>query len=210
MKYTLYIIKMILFIMFFSFLLTVGNYYVYSGEVTTDDTKSKLSGAELWAQNCNRCHNMRAPQEFNDSQWSIILAHMRVIGNIPGDQAEQILKFLQESNNPPMKSTMKMQKTSVKTASTGNIKNGKKHFKGSCSACHGLSGEGDGAAAASLTPKPKNLKDKNYMGNLTDDYLFNIIKYGGTSVNKSQFMPAWGSTLSDQDINDVISYIRSL
>ncbi|NIP31859.1 MAG: cytochrome c, partial [Candidatus Dadabacteria bacterium] len=61
-----------------------------------------------------------------------------------------------------------------------------------------------------LTPKPKNLKDKNYMGNLTDDYLFNIIKYGGTSVNKSQFMPAWGSTLSDQDINDVISYIRSL
>jgi len=61
-----------------------------------------------------------------------------------------------------------------------------------------------------MKPRPKNLNDYEYMKNLTDEELFNIIKYGGASVGKSPFMPAWGSTLSDQEIIDTILYLRSL
>ena len=67
-----------------------------------DKNEIGLSGSDLWAQNCGRCHNFRGPQEFNDSQWNIIVNHMRVIGGIPGNQARAIIKFLQEANNPPL------------------------------------------------------------------------------------------------------------
>jgi len=212
MKNNFYLIKKVTPIIIFYFILTIGNLSVYAEETENN----KLSGAELWSQNCSRCHNMRAPQEFNDSQWSIILAHMRVIANLPGEQAREILKFLQETNNPPQEqiesseSAIKSDKFQKQEITEGNIENGEKLFSNSCAACHGVSGKGDGPAAVTMKPRPKNLNDYEYMKNLTDEELFNGIKYGGASVGKSPFMPAWGSTLSDQEIIDIILYLRSL
>ena len=48
------------------------------------------------------------------------------------------------------------------------------------------------------------------MNALTDTYLFTIIKQGGQAVQKSQMMPPWGTQLKDQQIWDVIAYVRSL
>ena len=58
-------------------------------------------GSIFWGQNCARSHNVRGFNEFNDAQWDVIVRHMRIKGNLPGDQARAILKFLQEANNPP-------------------------------------------------------------------------------------------------------------
>ena len=58
----------------------------------------KLTGAELYAINCNRCHPERYPTEFNSSQWKTVMLHMRVRANLPADQAKQILKYLQEES----------------------------------------------------------------------------------------------------------------
>jgi len=212
MKINIDLIKKLTPVILFYFILTIGNLSVYAEETENN----KLSGAELWSQNCSRCHNMRAPQEFNDSQWNIIMAHMRSVGNIPGEQAREILKFLQETNNPPQEpiesseSAIKPDKSQKQEITKGNIENGKKLFSNSCAACHGVSGRGDGPAAATMAPRPKNLSDYEYMKNLTDEELFNAIKYGGASVGKSPSMPAWGSTLSDQEIRDMIFYLRSL
>jgi mono/diheme cytochrome c family protein len=58
--------------------------------------KSKLTGAELYAINCARCHPERYATEFTSAQWKTIMTHMRVRANLPAAQAKQILKFLQE------------------------------------------------------------------------------------------------------------------
>jgi len=58
----------------------------------------KLSGADLYAINCNRCHSERYPKEFQASQWQTIMIHMRVRANIPASQAKEILKYLQEES----------------------------------------------------------------------------------------------------------------
>jgi mono/diheme cytochrome c family protein len=63
------------------------------------DTKpapKKLTGAELYAINCNRCHPERYATEFTSAQWKTIMTHMRVRANLPAAQAKLILKFLQE------------------------------------------------------------------------------------------------------------------
>jgi len=56
----------------------------------------KLTGAELYAVNCNRCHPERYPTEFNSAQWQTLMLHMRVRANLPAKQAKEILKYLKE------------------------------------------------------------------------------------------------------------------
>ena len=47
------------------------------------------------------------------------------------------------------------------------------------------------------------------LNDFPDDYLYNLIFYGGKSVGKSPNMPDWGMTLSKQSLADVIAYLRS-
>ncbi|MFQ5847246.1 MAG: c-type cytochrome [Candidatus Methylomirabilales bacterium] len=95
-------------------------------------------------------------------------------------------------------------------AKKGDPKAGKKSFSTLCASCHGETGKGDGPAAATLPTKPKDLADAKHMNSLKDAYLFKVIKEGGASVGKSPLMPPWGSQLKDQDIWDVVAYIRTL
>ena len=55
-------------------------------------------GVKAWADSCARCHNMRDPKEFRDDQWKVIVTHMRVRGGLTGQDARDILTFLQGSN----------------------------------------------------------------------------------------------------------------
>ncbi len=56
------------------------------------------SGAQLWAETCMRCHNMRSPDEFSDAQWSVITEHMRLRANLTGEEQRKILAFLKSAN----------------------------------------------------------------------------------------------------------------
>ena len=69
----------------------------------TKDTKAKtpakkLTGAELYAIHCNRCHAERYPTEFTPAQWKTLMTHMRVRANLPAAQAREVLKYLQEES----------------------------------------------------------------------------------------------------------------
>jgi len=59
---------------------------------------SKLTGAELYSIHCNRCHAERYPTERTAAQWKTIMLHMQIRANIPGGQARQILKYLQDNS----------------------------------------------------------------------------------------------------------------
>ena len=72
----------------------------YLAVARADDAKpaapKKLTGAELYAINCGRCHPERYPTEFNSAQWQTIMLEMRVRANLPARQAKEILKYLKE------------------------------------------------------------------------------------------------------------------
>lgn len=87
---------------------------------------------------------------------------------------------------------------------------GKKKYRLLCAGCHGVAGKGNGPAAASLNPKPRDYTDKEFIARMTDASMFEIIKRGGAAVKKSPSMPAWGEALSERDIRDLIAYIRTL
>ena len=77
-------------------------------------------------------------------------------------------------------------------------------FESSCAMCHGSEGHGDGPAGQSLDPRPKNLAEVQTQ--VGDDYLFWRIHDGkpGTS------MVAWKGILSDEQIWQTVSFLRTL
>ncbi len=81
---------------------------------------------------------------------------------------------------------------------------GENVFQANCQMCHGAQGHGDGPAGQSLDPKPKNLAVLQKRA--ADDYLFWRVSEGkpGTS------MVAWKGILSEEQIWQVVSFIRTL
>ena len=77
-------------------------------------------------------------------------------------------------------------------------------FKNNCVLCHGAQGHGDGPAGAALNPRPKNLVA--LASTVGDDYLYWRINTGkeGTS------MVAWKGVLADEQIWQVVSFVRTL
>ena len=63
-----------------------------SGEVAAGTTGK--GGAQLWAENCQRCHNTRSPSTYNDAQWDVATIHMRVRANLTPEEHKKILQFL--------------------------------------------------------------------------------------------------------------------
>jgi len=77
-----------------------------------------------------------------------------------------------------------------------------------CGSCHGATGKGDGPAAAALNPKPKDFADCKRMAEISDETAFKAIKGGGQSVGLSPMMPPWGGSLTDQQIHELVRYVR--
>lgn len=79
-----------------------------------------------------------------------------------------------------------------------------------CAACHGAKGGGDGANAKYLPVKPAVHASREAMSTRSDDALFDTIFGGGAIMNRSPRMPAFGATLSRDDIRSLVRYIRTL
>lgn len=79
-----------------------------------------------------------------------------------------------------------------------------------CSPCHGSRGNGDGPLARMLVPRPARHSDAAFMNALSDEYLFRLLKEGGPALGKSPLMGVWGRNLSEQQIRDLVGFLRSL
>jgi mono/diheme cytochrome c family protein len=77
-------------------------------------------------------------------------------------------------------------------------------FKNNCTACHGEQGHGDGPAGAALNPAPKNLPE--LASTVGDDYLFWRVSAGRSGTS----MVGWKGILTDEQIWQVVSFIRTL
>jgi cytochrome c oxidase cbb3-type subunit 3 len=92
----------------------------------------------------------------------------------------------------------------------GNSDHGKEIYDQLCWRCHGRLGKSDGPVSDAMNPRPRDLTDRTYMATVSDDELLNVIKYGGVGVGKSPAMMAFKDVLSDDDIGDLIAFIRTL
>lgn len=83
-------------------------------------------------------------------------------------------------------------------------------YQQNCATCHGVSGAGDGPVGVALNPKPARHDDGAYMNALSNEQLFQVIQQGGAAVGKSALMAPWGASFSNEQIWDLVAFVRTL
>ena len=94
----------------------------------------------------------------------------------------------------------------------GDTPVGQRVYAQRCAVCHGPNGRGNGPAAPSMIPRPRDFTRGEFKYKSTptgqppsDDDLIRIVKDGLTA----SAMPAWGDLLNDTEIRAVVAYIKT-
>ncbi len=106
--------------------------------------------------------------------------------------------------------TMLITATGSPALLAADAENGRTLYRGYCSQCHGLEGDGFGVNAPDMEVAPKDHTETAEMQARSDADLFKAIKKGGKAVDKSVLMPNWDANLTDDEIHDLVDYLRVL
>lgn len=87
----------------------------------------------------------------------------------------------------------------------GDTRRGRAIFKGTCVACHGKFGTGNGILAYLINIPMIDFTDDELLEEISDEKLAEIIREG-----KGNYMASWKGTLDDSEIIDVATYVRTL
>lgn len=82
-----------------------------------------------------------------------------------------------------------------------------------CAACHGVDGSGlapDHPNYSNFKPPPADLTDPLFNSREPAADWFLVIKHGGSSIGLSQQMPAYGEALSDQQIEELVQFLKQM
>ncbi|MGB0909486.1 MAG: cytochrome c [Nitrospirales bacterium] len=173
-------------------------------------TFQSAPGSEIAASYCLICHSaeyvyMQPPH--SPTQWNKIVKKMKHAFGcpIPDKHISALVDYLVSQNTiqPTPKRKVVKEEISIQQNGNGNPQNGKILFNTHCTNCHGTQGKGDGPIGQSLIPPAADL---TATGNKSDKQLLQVIRKGrpGTA------MPSWKGDLSDGEIYDALSYIRTL
>ena len=64
----------------------------------TPEAITNKSGAQLWGENCSRCHNTPDPTIYSDDQWDAATEHMRQKAILTDLEITKIRIFLKSAN----------------------------------------------------------------------------------------------------------------
>lgn len=87
---------------------------------------------------------------------------------------------------------------------------GKDIYETFCSVCHGSQGDGRGPAAKNLAVKPRDFTSKDFVIEGREEEIYRTIFMGAAKASHgSPLMPEWKTTLSREQVDDVIQYLKT-
>ena len=168
---------------------------------TAQEGGSVAEGARVYGDVCGNCHNARSPLERSDRDWVTIVNHMRVRGNMTGEQARNVLAFLQATNNDPAESVALPHEPAVPGGETEGLAAAQRGEElvaaRACLGCHVI-----GAAGGNIGPSLNGV-----VGRRGEDYVRRKLS-DPTFDNDSSMMPNFG--LSEEQTGWLTSYLATL
>ncbi|VAW50477.1 Cytochrome c oxidase subunit CcoP [hydrothermal vent metagenome] len=187
------------------------------------DKKTIAQGEQLYNQNCSVCHQADAigkpgfaPSLTNPELLSISSdkffegtirdgragTGMPPFSHLGRKKIKTIVAYLQSHATLPNRSKV----VDAQPDSHGDERLGKQWFVDICSTCHGINGDGYAAGGTGTAIGKAGFLDK-----ASDGFIRETIKQGRSNTRMLGFSGAIGlANLSDQEINDVIAYMRTL
>lgn len=149
-------------------------------------------GAGVYNDNCARCHSPRAPAEFSDSAWNIIIHHMHTRGYLTEKERTMVLRFLQQNNRSALVA-LEAPKPAMPQSDDPEVL----ITQFGCKGCHVISGAGGTIGPALDTVFQRR------------DSAFIIAKLDNPKVdNPRSVMPFFN--LSDTQKKALVDYLKSI
>lgn len=77
-------------------ILLIGSIVVMLNSCTASQKITMKSGAQLWGENCQRCHNTPSSSTFSPEQWETVGLHMQSRALLTDTEREKIVAFLKQ------------------------------------------------------------------------------------------------------------------
>ena len=161
------------------------SFEVAPSDLTDGKSMSKITDRELYLAVAEGGRNIHGPSVM--PQW---------VNRLSPDQTWDVVAYLRMLHRRP--------------AYSGDAGRGSKTFGENCSYCHGRDGKGNTPIAKAFTAPPPDFTNRSQMASWTELDVYIAILGGGDAVGHSEFMPSWGEVLSDNDIWDLVAFIKSL
>lgn len=144
-------------------------------------------GARVYSDNCARCHRARAPWEFSDTHWDIIIHHMHVRGYLTEQERKAVLRYLQANN-------FRAAYVPAVPGTAAGAADGEALVAGAgCQGCHIIGGEG-GTIGPSLDTLYQRRDEQYVMTKLSDPTFDNpasVMPYFGFSEEQKRAIAAY-------------------
>lgn len=165
----------------------------FADSATSDYQPSVLRGAELYNQNCGRCHNPRPAEHYSAREWSVIMPHMRVKAHMTKHETLDVEAFLGSTLTLEKQEIAGTKESTPVSAERGEALIGQL----GCQGCHVINGQG-GQMGPGLDQVYVN-KGASFIYKKISNPSFN---------NSSSAMPKY--PLNDSDINSIVQYLKAI
>ena len=187
------------------------------------DEKMVAQGAAIYAQNCIFCHQADAigkpgfAPSLSNAEFLSVASDKFILGTIRDgragtgmppfahlgrDQGRAIVAYLRSFSTLPNRAA----EIDAQPEAHGDPRLGQLWFENICSTCHGPAGDGYIAGGTGTA-----IGKKGTLSKVSDGFLRTTIKEGRSNTRMLGFAGASGlANLNDQEIDDIIAYLRSL
>jgi hypothetical protein len=69
-----------------------------STDASTRPAVAARGRTQMWAENCNRCHNARPAGWYSRREWAVSMHHMQVRGYLTGEETRGITEFFRATS----------------------------------------------------------------------------------------------------------------
>ena len=181
-------------------------------------------GKAIYREHCEACHQINGEGGIGLPLSTIKLSHvsddylektirlgrpgriMPAYQELSDAQVQAIIKYMRSWSDEPVRSF-----SSEKIA--GNIEDGQEIYKKRCAKCHANDGSGEGKGTGVTHSRkrqflvmPAAINNPGYQASVTDAEIKQII----IADRDDSKMPSMLGKLEDQEINDLVAYIRSM
>jgi cbb3-type cytochrome c oxidase subunit III len=155
-------------------------------DLTDNDALGKISDRQLFQMIEGTAPHGYGDKDTDDMpKWGLAISHTQI------NSLVAYIRYLHTTKHP----------------ASGNPLMGKQVYDNNCTICHGSNGKGKGALTKVFDMEPADHTDASSMNKISNEKMHSVISNGATGA---KLMPGWKDTLSDKEIEDVISYIRLL